>query len=259
MTTETAVQTSLPALNRLKDRVAVITGGAQGIGLATAQLFAREGAKVVLVDVDGELAARSAQEISAQTALGLKADVRSYDECEAVVKQTVEKFGKLDILINNAGITKDNLLMRMSENDWDLVMDINLKGAFNFTKACVRPMMKAHWGRIINIASVVGQEGNAGQANYAASKGGIIAFTKSVAREFASRNILCNAIAPGFIKTRLTDAIPEEAKQKLYGKILLGRLGEPIDIARAALFLCSEESSYITGHTLGVNGGGYIG
>lgn len=261
MTTEAAVQPKQAGLMRLLDKVAIITGAAQGIGLATAEHFCREGAKVVLIDVDADAVAKSAQALAVggATTLGLKADVRSFGDCEAAVKACLDKFGKVDILINNAGITKDNLLMRMSEADWDLVLDINLKGAFNFTKAAVRSMVKAHSGRIINIASVVGQEGNAGQANYAASKGGIIAFTKSCAREFASRNILVNAIAPGFIKTRLTDAIPEEAKQKLLQKILVGRMGDPIDIARVALFLSSEDSSYITGQTIGVNGGGYIG
>ncbi|MDO8756750.1 MAG: SDR family oxidoreductase, partial [Elusimicrobiota bacterium] len=155
-------------------------------------------------------------------------------------------------------ITKDNLLMRMSEADWDLVMNVNLKGVFNFIKASIRPMMKAHYGRIVNIASVIGQEGNAGQANYSASKGGLIALTKSVAREFASRSITSNAVAPGFIKTRMTEVIPEEMKQKLIDKILLGRMGEPADIARAVLFLSSDEASYITGHCLNVNGGGYM-
>jgi len=146
----------------------------------------------------------------------------------------------------------------MSDADWDLVLNVNLKGAFNFTKAVVRPMMKAHYGRIVNISSIVGEEGNAGQANYSASKAGLIGLTKSTAREFASRNILCNAVAPGFIKTRLTEAIPEVDKQKLLGKILLSRMGEPLDIARAVLFLASEESSYITGVVLKVNGGGYM-
>lgn len=260
MTTETATQVKQASNMRLMDKVAIITGAAQGIGLATAELFCKEGAKVVLVDVDEAAVTRSTEALTSagSSALGVKADVRQFSDCDAAVKACLDKFGKIDILINNAGITKDNLLMRMSEADWDLVLDINLKGAFNFTKAAVRPMIKAHWGRIINIASVVGQEGNAGQANYAASKGGLISFTKSCAREFASRNILVNAISPGFIKTRLTEVIPAEAKEKLLAKILVGRMGEPIDIARAALFLSSEDSSYITGHVLGVNGGGYL-
>lgn len=260
MTTETAAQTQTKGLNRLADRVAIITGAAQGIGLATAELFSREGAKVVLVDVDAALVTSKAAELEksqGQPTLGLKVDVKNFAECETAAKAALEKFGRIDILINNAGITRDNLVMRMPESDWDLVLDINLKGAFNFTKAVVRTMLKAHYGRIINIASVVGQEGNAGQANYAASKGGLIALTKSCAREFGSRNILVNAISPGFIKTRLTDAIPEEAKKYLLNKILVGRMGEPLDIARGALFLASEDSSYVTGQVLGVNGGGY--
>lgn len=260
MSTDTATQTAPATGLRLKDKVAIITGSAQGIGYATAEVFAAQGAKVVIVDVNAEMAKKSAETLAAgkDTAIGLACDVTKYDQCEAVVKTAVEKWGKIDILVNNAGITKDNLMMRMSEADWDLVLNVNLKGAFNFTKAVVRPMMKAHYGRIVNIASIVGEEGNAGQANYAASKGGLIAMTKSVAREFASRNITANAVAPGFIHTRMTDAIPEDAKKKLFDKILLGRMGEPVEVARAILFLSSDESSYITGHVLNVNGGGYM-
>lgn len=265
MTTTTATATGGSKLQessmRLKDRVALITGGAQGIGRAMAATFAREGAKVVLVDMDEALVQKSAAEVaqaSGQPALGLKGNVTDFAHCEAAVKAALEKFSKIDILVNNAGITKDNLLMRMSEAEWDLVLDVNLKGAFYFTKAAVRPMMKVHYGRIINVASIVGQEGNPGQANYAASKGGLIAFTKACAKEFSSRNILCNAIAPGFVKTRLTDVLTDEQKEQLNRRILLGRLGDPQDIANAALFLASEESSYITGQVLAVNGGMYI-
>ncbi|MDE2040706.1 MAG: 3-oxoacyl-[acyl-carrier-protein] reductase [Elusimicrobia bacterium] len=244
----------------MKDRAAIITGAAQGIGLATAELFAAEGAAVMLVDVDEARAAQAAAGLarSGARALEARADVSKLADCEAVVARALEAFGRLDILVNNAGITKDNLLLRMSEADWDLVLGVNLRGAFNFTKAALRPMLKAHYGRIVNIASIVGEEGNAGQANYAASKGGIIALTKSCARELATRNILCNAVAPGFIRTRLTEAIPEAEKQKLLTKILVGRMGEPIDVARAILFLASEDSSYVTGHVLNVNGGGYM-
>lgn len=261
MTTETAPRPVPTTGIRLKDKVAIITGSAQGIGYTTAELFIAEGAKVVVVDVNAELTAKSAAALAGgdeSKTLGVSCDVTKLDQCEAVVKAAMEKFGKIDILVNNAGITKDNLLMRMSEADWDVVMDVNLKGAFNFIKASIRPMMKAHYGRIINIASVIGQEGNAGQANYSASKGGLISMTKSVAREFASRSITANAVAPGFIKTRMTEVIPEEMKAKLIEKILLGRMGEPADVARAVLFLSSDEASYITGHVLNVNGGGYM-
>lgn len=246
---------------RLKDKVALITGGAQGIGRATADLFASEGARLVLADVDETKVKTAAGEIAAARktgALGVKADVTQLAACEEAVKAAMEKFGRLDVVVNSAGITKDGLLMRMSEADWDLVMDINLKGAFNLTKAAIRPMLKAHSGRIINIASVVGQEGNAGQANYAASKGGLIAFTKTCAKEFASRNILVNAIAPGFIHTRLTDVLPEDAKKKLLERILLGRMGEPEEVAKAILFLASDDASYVTGQVLNVNGGMYL-
>jgi 3-oxoacyl-[acyl-carrier protein] reductase len=174
------------------------------------------------------------------------------------VDQSLDKFGRIDILVNNAGITRDNLLMRMSDEEWDSVLAVNLKGVFNGTKAVVRPMMKQRQGRIVNVASVVGLMGNAGQANYAASKGGVVALTKTCAREFASRNILVNAVAPGFIRTRMTDALTEEQKQKLLTLIPLGRLGEADDVAKVVLFLCSEDSSYITGHVVSVNGGMYI-
>jgi len=243
---------------RLKDKVAIITGSAQGIGLATAELFVAEGAKVAIVDVDAAKAEAAARALGEANAFGLSCDVTKLDECDAVVKAVIEKWGRIDILVNNAGITKDNLVMRISEADWDLVLDVNLKGIFNFTKAAIRPMMKARYGRIVNLSSVVGLEGAAGQANYAASKGGVVALTKSIAREFASRNIIANAVAPGFIRTRLTDAIPDEAKRKLLERILLGRVGEPLDIARAVLFLSSDEASYITGHVLSVNGGVYM-
>jgi 3-oxoacyl-[acyl-carrier protein] reductase len=260
MSTDTAVKTAPTTGLRLKDKVAIITGSAQGIGYATAEVFAAQGAKVAIVDVNAELAQKSAATLAAggAGAFGMACDVTKYDQVEAVVKAVVEKWGKIDILVNNAGITRDNLMMRMSEMDWDLVLDVNLKGAFNFTKACVRPMMKAHYGRIVNIASVIGQEGNAGQANYAASKGGLIALTKSVAREFASRQITANAIAPGFIHTRMTDVVPQEYKEKLIEKVPLGRMGEPGEVANAVLFLSSDESSYITGNVINVNGGGYM-
>ncbi len=248
------------ATRRLAGKIAIVTGSAQGIGYCVAELFGRAGASVVVVDVDEAKTAEAAGKLAATdiAALAVKADVSKLEDCEAVVKAALEKFGKVDILVNNAGITRDNLVMRLAEADWDLVLDINLKGTFNFTKAVIRSMLKARAGRIINIASIVGQQGNAGQANYSASKGGVIALTKTCAREFASRGILVNAIAPGFIRTRMTDTISEEARKKLLEAILLGRMGEPEDIARAALFLAGEDSSYITGQVLGVNGGMYM-
>jgi 3-oxoacyl-[acyl-carrier protein] reductase len=246
---------------RLKDQVAVITGGAQGIGKAIATLFASEGAKLVLSDIDDAMVQATAAQIGKEKnveTLGVKGNVAQLSDCEKLVDASLDKFSRIDILINNAGITRDNLLMRMSDDEWDAVIAVNLKGVFNCTKAAIRPMMKARKGRIVNIASVVGQMGNAGQANYSASKGGVISLTKTCAREFASRNILVNAIAPGFVRTRMTDALTEEQKTKLLELIPLGRLGEPEDIAKVALFLCSEESSYITGHIVSVNGGMYI-
>jgi 3-oxoacyl-[acyl-carrier protein] reductase len=246
---------------RIKDKVSLITGAAQGIGRSTAELFAQEGAQVVLVDLDGALAEQSAQEIAktwkTQT-LALKADVTRLEDCEAAIKATLDKFGKIDILVNNAGITKDNLILRMSEAEWDAVLSVNLKGAFNFTKAACRSMLKSRSGRIINIASVIGQEGNVGQANYAASKGGLIALTKTCAREFASRNILVNAVAPGFIRTRLTETLPEDVKTKTLERILLNRMGQPEEVARVVLFLACEDSSYLTGQVIGVNGGMHL-
>lgn len=251
---------------RLLGRVAIITGAAQGIGLATAEVFLNEGARVALIDIDEAALNRAASDLSAsggRQVIGVKVNVASFSECAAAVATVLEKYGSLDILVNNAGITRDNLIVRMSESDWDQVLGVNLKGAFNFIKAACRPMMKARYGRIVNVASVIGQEGNAGQANYAASKGGLIALTKSAARELASRNILVNAVSPGAIRTRLTENLPREAIDFTLNKILIGRegnrgrMGEPAEIARAALFLCSEDSSYITGHILAVNGGGY--
>lgn len=261
MTVSEQAAAAATGTKRLLDKVAIVTGGALGIGRAAAALLAREGAKVVIVDLKqescDEAAAAIAKDHGVQT-LGAAANVADWASVEAATKAVVDRFGKIDILVNNAGITKDNLLMRMSEAEWDAVLDVNLKGAFFFTKAVVRPMLKAHAGRIINIASVVGQEGNLGQSNYAASKGGLIAFTKACAKEFASRNILVNAVAPGFIHTRLTDVVSEEAKSRTLSRILLGRMGEPEEIAKVILFLASDDSSYVTGQCIGVNGGMYI-
>jgi 3-oxoacyl-[acyl-carrier protein] reductase len=246
---------------KLKDQVAVITGGAQGIGRAVAEAFAAEGAKIVLSDINAELAQKAADEIAAKHGVGTLAmagDVSSMDDCDKLMQAALDKFTRIDILVNNAGITRDNLILRMSEKEWDSVINVNLKGVFNCTKAASRSMLRQRSGRIVNIASVVGQMGNAGQANYSASKGGVIALTKTCAREFASRNIQVNAIAPGFIRTAMTEKLSEEAKKKLSDLIPLSRLGEAEDIAKAALFLCSEDSSYITGQVLAVNGGMYM-
>lgn len=246
---------------RLKDKVAVITGSAQGIGKAIGETFAREGANIVISDINIEPARKTADEIKAKynvETIAVAGNVAKFDECESLIKSSLDKFSKIDILVNNAGITKDNLVLRMSETEWDAVIAVNLKDVFNCIKAASKPMIKQREGRIINIASVVGEMGNAGQINYSASKGGVIAMTKTCAREFASRNILVNAIAPGFIRTAMTDALSGEAKKAMYDMIPLKKLGEASDVANAALFFASEESSYITGHILSVNGGMYM-
>jgi 3-oxoacyl-[acyl-carrier protein] reductase len=245
----------------LEGKIAIITGGAIGIGRSIAVKLASDGAALALVDVNAEAARATADELAAAHGVrtaAYKADVSCWAEVEAFVDAVIAEFGRVDILVNNAGITRDNLLMRMTEQEWDAVIDINLKGSFNCMKAVCRPMMKQRSGRIINIASVVGQMGNAGQANYSASKGGLIAMTKTVARELASRGILVNAVAPGFIRTRMTDALTEDQKKKLSELIPLTRLGEPEDVANAVWFLCRDESSYITGQVIAVNGGMYL-
>lgn len=246
---------------KLKDQVAVITGSAQGIGRAIAEALAKEGANIVVSDINLELAQKTADEIKQKynvETIAVSGNVANYADCEKMVQQTLDKFSKMNILINNAGITRDNLVLRMSEQEWDAVLGVNLKGVFNCTKAASRFMLKQRSGRIVNIASVVGLMGNAGQANYSASKGGVIALTKTCAREFASRNILVNAIAPGFIRTAMTDALSDDAKKKLAELIPVGRLGEAADVANAAVFLCGDESSYITGQVISVNGGMYM-
>jgi 3-oxoacyl-[acyl-carrier protein] reductase len=254
-TTEAETQTKG---RRLEGRVAIITGGAGGIGLATAKLFASEGAKLVLVDVDEAQVQSAAAQAAGPNAIGVKANVTKLEDAENAVKAATEKFGKVDILINNAGITRDNLLIRMSEEDWDLVLDVNLKGAFAFSKAVAKPMMKARYGRIVNVASVVGMMGNSGQANYAASKGGLIAMTKAMAKELATRNITVNAVAPGFIRTRMTENLPEEVKKGLMLVTPMARFGEPEEVAKVMLFLASEDVAYVTGQVIGVNGGMYM-
>lgn len=241
----------------LKDKVAIITGSARGIGKMIALELASAGAPVVISDVMEEEGNKVVQEIRnlGREAIWVKADVSKSAEAAHLIQATLDKFLKIDILINNAGITRDNLLLRMSENEWDSVLAVNLKGAFNCIQAATKIFMKQRSGRIINIASVVGQIGNAGQANYAASKAGIIGLTKAVAKELASRNVTVNAVAPGFIQTTMTDKLPEKAKEALMSAIPLGRLGQPEDVAKAVRFLCSDAANYITGQVLNVDGG----
>jgi 3-oxoacyl-[acyl-carrier protein] reductase len=252
--TQPSLQRGAP---RLAEQVALITGGARGIGREIALLFAQEGADVALFDVNAELLEQTAGELRGlgRRAEGVAVDVTDGAQVEAGVGKVLDKLGRIDILINNAGITKDGLLVRMDEPQWDRVLDINLKGTFLCTRAVAKHMLKARRGCIVSIASIVGLIGNPGQANYAASKAGIIGFTKAVAKELASRGITCNAIAPGFIKTEMTEALPEQAKQRLLEAIPMGTLGEPKDVAEAALFLVSEAARYITGQVLVVDGG----
>ena len=242
---------------RLKDKVALITGGAQGIGRQIALGFAREGADVVIGDVNLDQATKTRQEIEdlGRKSEAVSLDVTDFAKVQDIVNKILDKFKKIDILVNNAGITRDNLLLRMSEADWQAVIKVNLTGTFNCTKAISRIMLKQKAGKIINIASIIGIIGNAGQANYSASKGAIIALTKTTAKELASRNINVNAIAPGFIKTQMTDKLPEEVKTKMLSQIPLARFGNPQDIANACVFLASEEATYITGQTIVVDGG----
>ncbi len=236
------------------DKVAVVTGSARGIGLAIAERFVAAGAKVVICDIDEAAVADTAAKLG-DCALGVKADVTRAEEVAALIDKTVEQFGRLDVLVNNAGITRDTLMMRMKEQDWDMVLDINLKGSFLVTKAASRIMMKQRSGRIVNISSVVGLTGNAGQANYSASKAGLIGLTKSSAKELATRGVTCNAVAPGFIETEMTRAMPEAAREEFLKKVLINRAGTPDDIASAVLFLASDQASYITGQVLTVDGG----
>ena len=245
---------------KLAGKVALVTGGAQGIGKAVALLLARNGADIVVSDINLEKASETAKEVQTlgRKALATKVDVATLGDVEKMVEVILAQFGKVDILVNNAGIARDKLILRMTEEDWDAVLNINLKGTFNCTKAVVRHMSKQKSGKIVNIASVVGEMGNAGQGNYAASKAGVIGFTKTIAREFAQRGINVNAIAPGYIETPMTDALPDKVKEELKRLIPLDRLGKPEDVAEAVLFLVSEASSYITGHVLNVNGGIYM-
>ncbi len=242
----------------LKDKVALVTGAGRGIGQAIAVTLAKEGAKVVLSDLKKEFLTETEAQIKALgtgSCILTQANVANGDEVSEVVKIALDTYDRVDILVNVAGITKDGLLAMMPEQDWDDVLSINLKSAFLFTKACARPMMKQRYGAVVNIASIVGIAGNAGQVNYAASKGGMIAFTKSASKELGKRNIRVNAIAPGFIKTKMTDKLPPELVEKMKQQISLGKLGEPQDVANLTLFLASEASSYITGQAIIIDGG----
>lgn len=237
-------------------KVALITGGSRGIGKEIARKFALNGYNLVINYVSENTDLNKLKEDFKDTeVLFVKTDITNYESCENMVKEAMEKFGKIDVLVNNAGITKDGLLMRMKEEDFDKVIKVNLKGTFNMTKNVIPYMIKQRNGKIVNIASVVGVTGNAGQANYAASKAGIIGFTKTVARELASRNILANCIAPGFIKTDMTDVLSETVKENIYSQIPLNKMGEAKEVANAVYFLASEENTYITGQVLNVDGG----
>jgi 3-oxoacyl-[acyl-carrier protein] reductase len=241
----------------LNDKVSLITGGGQGIGQAIATRLAAAGSHIALCDVNKETLEKAAEDIrgKGKECLTFTVDVTDINQVTEMVNKILDKFKRLDILVNNAGITRDGLLVRMDESDWDRVLAVNLKGTFNCTKAAAKPMMKARRGTIINIASIIGLIGNPGQANYAASKGGVIAFTKTIAKELASRNISVNAIAPGFIKTAMTDKLSDEVKEAMLKQIPLHRFGEQGDVANVALFLASDAASYITGHVIQVDGG----
>jgi len=242
----------------LEGKVAIVTGASRGIGRSVAISLAKAGA-IVVINYAGNVSAANEVKDLIEAAGGqgilMQADVANDEAVELMVKQTMDSFGRIDILVNNAGITRDNLLMRMKEGDWDAVMNTNLKGVFMCTKAVSRVMMKQRYGRIVNMTSVVGLTGNAGQSNYAAAKAGVIGFTKSMAKELASRGITVNAIAPGFINTDMTSTLPEQVKAEYVTKIPAGHLGSPEDVAAAVVFLVSDSSNYITGQTLNVDGG----
>jgi len=241
----------------LKNRTAVVTGGARGIGRSIAEELARGGADIIIVDLVEDSAKATASEISATgvKAVGIAANVAKTEDVKRMVGEAIKLNGKIDILVNNAGITRDSLLIRMKDEDWNAVIEVNLKSVFLVTRELITHMMKARYGRIVNIASVIGLMGNVGQANYAASKAGIIGLTKSLAKEFAGRKITVNAIAPGYIQTDMTAKLTPEVIEKMKALIPLNRLGEPSDVARAVRFLSSDEASYITGQILTVDGG----
>ncbi len=238
-------------------RVAVVTGGAKGIGRAVTRKFAAEGAKVVVSGRDEAALNEACAEVAAGggDAVAVPADVSRESDADALCARTLETYGKADILINNAGVTRDGLLLRMSDEEWNQVLDTNLKGAFHCIRAFARPMIKQRWGRIVNVSSVIGLIGNAGQANYAASKAGLIGLTKAVAKELASRHITVNAVAPGFIETAMTEGLGEKVRSGLMAQIPMGRLGKAEDVAHAVAFLCSEDAAYVTGQVLKIDGG----
>lgn len=242
---------------RFEGKVAVVTGGARGIGRALTEAFAREGAKVVISGRDEAALeeARGAVTASGAEAIAVRADVSQEADADALCDRALEAFGRADILVNNAGVTRDGLLLRMKDADWEQVLGTNLTGAFHCIRAFAKPMMKQRWGRIVNVSSVVGLTGNAGQANYAASKAGLLGLTKAVAKELASRHITVNAVAPGFIETAMTEALTEKVREGLMAQIPMGRLGKPGDVASAVAFLCSEDAAYVTGQVLTVDGG----
>jgi 3-oxoacyl-[acyl-carrier protein] reductase len=243
-----------------KDRVAIVTGASRGIGKSISLALAACGAKIVAVDIDLAATEAMVAELKAlgTEAIAVQGNVTLTADAEKMVQAAVQAFGRVDILVNNAGITRDALLLRMKDEDWDAVLNVNLKGAFLCSRAAAKVMSKQRYGRIINIASVVGQMGNAGQANYCASKAGLMGLTRSNARELARRNVTVNAVAPGFIATDMTDALPEKTRAELTAQIPLERLGSADDIAHAVIFLAQEKSGYITGQVLAVNGGMYM-
>jgi 3-oxoacyl-[acyl-carrier protein] reductase len=247
-------------MGRLENRIALVTGAAQGIGFAIAEAIAAEGAKVYGADINLEVMTKSAEELTSKglAVEPLAMNVADRSSCEAALQTILDREGRLELLVNNAGITRDGLLMRMKPEDWDAVISINLTGSFQLTQLATRPMMSQRFGRIVNIASVVGLMGNPGQANYVASKAGLIGFTKVVAKELASRNITCNAVAPGFIISAMTDKLTDQQKEQMSAIIPMRRMGTPADIAKAVTFLLSEDAAYITGQTISVNGGMYM-